>query len=88
MPERAKTVDEGAELVAEFAETGVEEGAGAEIQVDEPWEGYDRMTAAEVERSLADAGAEVLAAVQLYEAARKKRSSVLRAAERRLARGT
>jgi len=34
-------------LVAEVAEEGAEDGAGAELTVEPPWDGYDRMTAAE-----------------------------------------
>jgi hypothetical protein len=83
-PPEAKTVDEQAEIVAEFAEPGAEEGAGAEVEIGEPWEGYDRMTAAEIERRLSDASVEVLAAVELYEGRRKNRRGVIRAAERRL----
>jgi hypothetical protein len=77
-------VDEEPVLVAEEAELGAEEGAGAEVHVDEPWEGYAAMTAADVRARLADAEPEVAAAVQLYEAAHKDRSSVIEAAARRL----
>jgi hypothetical protein len=80
----ARAVDEQAEMVAEFAEPGAEEGAGAEVEIREPWEGYDRMTVAEIERGLADASVETLAAVELYELSRKNRRGVMRAAERRL----
>jgi hypothetical protein len=77
-------VSEEPELVAEFGEPGAEEEAGAEVEVAEPWEGYDRMKAAEIEQRLADASDELAAVVRLYEAAGKSRQSVLRAAERRL----
>lgn len=77
-------VDEGVELVEEFAETGAEDGAGAQISVDEPWEGYAGMTAADVRRRLGSETVEAAAAVQLYEAAHKGRSSVLEAAARRM----
>src|SRR5205814_1916344 len=40
-------VSEEPELVAEFAEPGAEEEAGAEVEIAEPWEGYDRMKTAE-----------------------------------------
>ena len=72
------------ELVAEFAEEGAEEGAGAEIEIQEPWDGYSGMTAAQIRKRLGGAGPEELAAVQLYEAAHRNRRSVLEAAERRL----
>src|SRR5215211_5242430 len=39
-------VDEEVVLVAETAEAGAEDGAGPELRVDPPWEGYDQMTAA------------------------------------------
>lgn len=77
-------VSEEPELVAEFAEPGAEEEAGAEVEVAEPWEGYDRMKAAEIEQRLADASDELAAVVRLYESASKNRQTVLRAAERRL----
>jgi ferritin-like metal-binding protein YciE len=77
-------VSEEPELVAEFAESGAEDEAGAEVEIEEPWEGYDRMKAAEIEQRLADASDEVVAVVQLYEGAGKKRQTVLRTAERRL----
>jgi hypothetical protein len=77
-------VSEEPELVAEFAEPGAEEEAGAEVEVAEPWEGYDRMKAAEIEQRLADASDELAAVVRLYESASKNRQTVLRAADRRL----
>jgi hypothetical protein len=83
-PPEPPHVDEEPVLVAEEAELGAEEGAGAEVHVDEPWEGYAAMTAADVRARLADAEPEVAAAVQLYEAAHKDRSSVIEAAARRL----
>ena len=84
VPETVKTEDDEPEFVATFADEGAEEGAGAELRVDEPWEGYDGMKATEVVRALADAAPEAVAAVRLYEAAGKKRRSVIEAAERRL----
>src|SRR5215212_6593281 len=77
-------VSEEPELVAEVAEQGAEEGAGAELRVDEPWPGYVRMTAAEIRRRLRAQGPEAAAAVRLYEAANKGRSSVLEAAAREI----
>jgi hypothetical protein len=75
-------VDEEPVLVAEAAEEGAEEGAGAELHVEPPWEGYDRMTAADIRDRLAAATATEAAAVELYESSRKNRRSVLEAAER------
>ncbi len=77
-------VSEEPELVAEFAEPGAEDEAGAEVEIAEPWEGYDRMKAAEIQRRLEDSSDEVAAVVRLYESAGKNRQTVLRAAERKL----
>lgn len=77
-------VSEEPELVAEFAEEGAEEEAGAEIEIEEPWDGYDRMRSAEIQQRLEYASDEVAAVVRLYEAAGKNRQTVLRAADHRL----
>jgi hypothetical protein len=77
-------VDEEPVLVAEAAEEGAEEGAGPELHVDPPWEAYDDMTAADIRDRLAAASATEAAAVELYEATRKNRRSVVEAAERAL----
>jgi hypothetical protein len=77
-------VSEEPVLVAEVAEQGAEEGAGAEVQVAEPWPGYERMTAADIKDRLRVESTEVAAAVSLYEAMGKGRSSVLEAAARRM----
>jgi hypothetical protein len=79
-------VDEELVLVAEVAEEGAEDGAGPELHVDEPWDGYDQMTAADIRDRLAAASGAEAAAVELYEATKKSRSSVLDAAERALRR--
>jgi hypothetical protein len=83
-PPEPPHVSEEPELVAEFAEPGAEEEAGAEVEIAEPWEGYDRMKAAEIEQRLADASDELVAVVRLYESAGRKRQTVLQAAERKL----
>ena len=70
--------------MAETAETGAEDGAGAEVAVDEPWPGYDQMTAADIEERLLAEGPETAAAVSLYEASRKGRASILEAASRNM----
>jgi hypothetical protein len=80
-------VEEEVVLVAETAEEGVEDGAGPELHVDPPWDGYDQMTAADIRDRLAAASAAEAAAVELYEATGKSRRTVLDAAERAL-RGT
>jgi hypothetical protein len=71
-------------VAAEVAEAGAEEGAGAQVHVDEPWEGYGGMTAAQIRDRLANADAEVAAVVKLYEAANKGRRSVIETADRRM----
>jgi hypothetical protein len=80
----AKQVDDTPVPVAEFAEAGAEDGAGAEIHVDPPWDGYEGMTAAQISERLASADGGVAAAVSLYESAGRGRVSVVRAADRRL----
>ena len=77
-------VDEEPVLVAEAAEEGAEDGAGAELHVEPPWDGYDQMTAADIRDRLAAATTTEAAAVELYEATGKSRRSVLDAAERAL----
>jgi hypothetical protein len=77
-------VDEEVVLVSETAEEGAEEGAGAELHIDEPWDGYDHMNAHEIGDRLAAGTPELAAAVELYESAGKGRSMVLQAAERAL----
>jgi hypothetical protein len=71
-------------VAAEVAEAGAEEGAGAQVHVDQPWEGYGGMTAAQIRDRLADADPEVAAVVKLYEAANKGRRSVIEMADRRM----
>jgi hypothetical protein len=75
-------VDEEPVLVAEAAEEGAEDGAGAELHVRPPWEGYDQMTAGDIRDRLAVATVTEAAAVELYESTRRSRRSVLDAAER------
>lgn len=79
----AKTIDDEPELVAEFAEPGAEGGAGPEVEVDEPWDGYGGMTTDEVIARVREADAAEIAVVEFYEQAHKRRQSVLDAAERR-----
>ena len=77
-PER-QHVEEGLEEVAESADEGAEAGAGADVHVDEPWEGYDAMTVPQIKGRLRDASPELQAVVRLYESTHKKRVGVLRA---------
>ena len=80
----AKTIDDTDEVVAEFAEAGAEDGAGAQIAFDEPWEGYDSANVEAVTAHLASADAAELAVVELYEQTHKGRKTVLDAAAKRL----
>jgi hypothetical protein len=73
-------VDEEVVLVAEVAEEGAEDGAGPELHVDPPWDGYDEMTAPQITDRLTAATVEQAAAVELYEAIGKSRRTVLDAA--------
>jgi hypothetical protein len=68
------------ELVAEVADPGAEEGPGPQISVDEPWDGYSKMKAADIVDRLAAATPEELAVVQLYESTHRGRKTVLAAA--------
>ena len=77
-------VSEEPQLVEEFAEPGVEEGAGAEIHVAEPWSGYDRMNAKQVIAKVVAATPAELAAVQLYESGHRRRQTILNAVNREL----
>lgn len=79
-----KTIDDTDEVVAEFAEPGAEDGAGAQLEVDEPWPGFAGMTADHVIARLSSATTAELALVELYERLHKRRATVLGAAERRL----
>ena len=77
-------VDEETVLVAESAEQGAEDGAGAELTIEAPWDGYDRMTAADIRDRLSASTAVEAAAVELYESAGKNRRTVIDAAARAL----
>jgi hypothetical protein len=79
-----KTIDDEDEVVAEFAEPGAEDGAGAAFQVDEPWEGYARMKADAIITRIGEADAAELAILELYEQTHKKRQRVLATAAKRL----
>jgi hypothetical protein len=83
--EQPTHVSEEPELVEEFAEPGAEDGAGAQVTVDEPWEGYARLSAKDVIARVAVSSQAELAAVTLYESAHQARQTVLSAVERRLA---
>ena len=85
-PSEPRRVDEEATVVAEFAEEGAEEGAGAEVALAQPWEGYDQLQADELVEQISDASDETLAAVALYERSTRARPSVIGAAEEQLRR--
>jgi hypothetical protein len=77
-------VSEEPELVEEFAEPGAEDGAGAEIHIEEPWDGYGEMNAKQILTRLGSATPAEMAAVQLYEGSHRRRQTVLNAAQREL----
>jgi hypothetical protein len=77
-------VSEEPELVEEVADPGAQNGAGASVHVEPPWEGYDRMKATEVVDRVTSASAAELAAIHLYETGTKGRKTVLEAVEREL----
>lgn len=81
--EVVKTVDDEPELVEALAEPGAEDGAGAAVEVDEPWKDYGDMKADAVIARLREASAAELALVELYERSHRRRQTVLTAAERR-----
>jgi hypothetical protein len=60
-------------------ESGPADDVGAEVRVDAPWEGYDRMRAADIVARLRAADEATRAVVRLYEQQGKARSSVLAA---------
>jgi hypothetical protein len=81
-------VSEEPELVRAVAEEGAEDGAGAEVHVAEPWEGYRQMHADDVIDRITGASAAELAAVQLYESAGGRRQTVLSAVQQEFQRAT
>jgi hypothetical protein len=83
-PPGAKQVDDAPVPVAEFGGEGAETAAGAQIHIDEPWDGYDGMTAAQIQKRLTKADRAAVAAVSLYEGSKRGRRSVIGAADRRL----
>ena len=55
------------------------------LRGNEPWPGYDELTAADVQSALSDADDDRVKKVRTYERAHKNRASVLKATERELA---
>ena len=78
-------VDREAVVVAESADDGAAGGAGAQIRIGEPWEGYSSLTVKEINEQLATAGPEALAVARLYETANRNRVTVIKEIDRRLA---
>lgn len=78
-------LDTESERVVTSADPGAPAEVGAEIEIAEPWDGYDSMPVAQVARQLSAAPAATAAAVRLYESSNRNRTGVLRAADRRLA---
>jgi WS/DGAT/MGAT family acyltransferase len=72
-------------LVAESADPEAADGPGAEVHVEEPWDGYRRMTAAQIVERLREEPDSAAAVVQLFELQHRRRAQVLRATERALA---
>ncbi len=77
-------MSEEPEPVQEFAEPGAENGAGPELHIREPWDGYRDMSAREVTARLGDASAAELAAIQLFESSTRSRQTILSAVARQL----
>jgi hypothetical protein len=86
-PAAPELADREAVLVAESADTGAADGAGAAIRVDEPWQGYAKLTVKDITAQLATADPAMLAVVRLYESTHRKRRTLLAAIDRRLATG-
>jgi hypothetical protein len=82
---RRDHVSAEAVVVREEAEAGAQDGAGASISVQEPWDGYGKLNARDVVARLAASTTAELAAVQLYESAHRKRQTVITAVTRKLA---
>ena len=68
-PEPPIEVEE--ELVEQVAERGAETAPGPEIEIDEPWEGYARMKAAEIRDAAAARAPAAAGMVEIYERANK-----------------
>jgi hypothetical protein len=81
-------VSEEPVLVAELADPGAEDGAGAEVRVSEPWEGYNAQNANIIGERLPAVSDEALAAVELFETTHRRRRTVVEAAARELRRRT
>ena len=74
------------EVVEEVAEPGAEAGAGAQIHVAEPWEGYAQLKAADVVDQLEGRDKAELATIELYELSHRQRQTVIDAVKKELRR--
>jgi len=83
-PPAEEHVSEEATLVAEFADPGAEGGAGPNIEIAAPWDGYEKLRARDITDRLVTADVSTAAAVELYERAHKGRKLVIEAASQRL----
>jgi hypothetical protein len=81
-------IDAEVSLVAESADDGASNGAGAHVHIAPPWERYTRMKAAEITERLTREADAVVSVVLLYESMNQARKTVIAAAERELARRT
>lgn len=81
-------IDAEVSLVAESADDGASNGAGAHVHIAPPWERYRRMKAAEITERLTREADAVVSVVLLYEGMNQARKTVIAAAERELARRT
>jgi hypothetical protein len=77
-PEPPEHVSEDAEQVASF---GPADAPGPLLEVEPPWEGYDRQSASEVVQRVRQGDEATRAVVLLYERTHKGRKSVLDAAQ-------
>jgi hypothetical protein len=77
-------VDDSRPVVAESADPGAADGAGAAVTFMEPWPGYDECRAQDIVDRLSAASPEELAVTELYEATKKRRKTVLAALRERL----
>ena len=79
-------VSEEPVLAATVADPGAENGAGAELRIDEPWPGYDALSARDVVDRLAVASDSEIGIIQLYEQTHRGRRTVITAARQELRR--
>lgn len=79
-------VEDEVELVDEVADPGAEDGAGAQIRIAEPWQGYAQLKAADVVDQLDGRDKAELAAIELYELSHRQRQTVIDAVKKELRR--